>query len=344
MRVPAGGRSVKEVGEFPLIEMLEGVVGGGKPARLELGIGDDAAVWSPPAGRKLVITTDMLVENVHFRLDWIEDFRDLGYKALAVNLSDIAAMGASPRLAFVDLGLQGSERDREVADLYRGMNALGRKFGAVVAGGDISSSPTGMIISVTVIGLAPPGGRPVLKRCAARPGDVLAVTGRLGLAAAGLRVLQRQLLTLDGRPAMVEAFHKPQPRVREGRLLVRCGVRAAMDLSDGLLGDLPKLCKLSGVSAVLDLPRLPIPNSMKWGFPDWFDLALRGGEDYELLFSAPPHVYQRVERSFRRAGLPRPFRIGEIVEAGAEGPQVRIRQASGRLEPVDPGAFTHFGS
>ena len=342
MRVPSGGRPVKEVGEFPLIDMIDGVVSATLPRRLRMGIGDDAAVWRPRPGRDLVFTTDILVQNVHFRLDWM-DWQAVGHKALAVNLSDVAAMGAQPRLALVSLALTGSERDREVTDLFRGMNALGRRHGVVVAGGDLSASPNGVVVSVTVIGETSSGRRAVMTRDGARPGDIIGVTGPLGMAAAGLRVFQQQLLTLDGNPAMREAYSRPKPRVREGRLLARAGVRAAMDLSDGLLGDLPKMCQASGVSAVIDIVRVPIPNAIKWNFDDWFDLALRGGEDYELLFAAPPAVFARVCRAFRLAGLHGPWRIGEIVKAGAKGPEVKIREASGKVEEVESGAYTHWG-
>lgn len=343
MRVPSGGKSVKDVGEFPLISMINGVVSTPAAARVRIGIGDDAAVWKPRPGRESLVTTDILVENVHFRREWIEDYRDLGHKALAVNLSDVAAMGGTPRIAVVALGLRGTESERDVADLYRGMNALACEFGVAIVGGDTSASPSAMVINVTVIGETPPARKPLLLRSAARSGDVLAVTGRLGMAAAGLRVLQQRLLTLDGKPAMVDAYRRPQARVREGRLLVRCGVRAAMDLSDGLLGDLPKMCEQSDVSAIIDLPRVPIPHSIRWGFPDWYDIALRGGEDYELLFAAPPETVERVQRVFRRLGLAAPFVIGQITKPDADGPSVKIRDASGRVHPVEPGAFTHFG-
>ncbi|GBD15144.1 Thiamine-monophosphate kinase [bacterium HR26] len=341
MRVASSGRLVREVGEFALIDQITRLVGSVASSRLRIGIGDDAAAWRPRPGHDVVITTDVLIERVHFRLDWT-DWGSLGHKALAVNLSDLAAMGARPRLAFVDLGLRGSERDQEVLDLYRSARKLGQRFGLVIAGGDTTRAPNGVVIAVTVVGDVPKDGRPLLTRSAARPGDLIGVTGPLGLAAAGLRVLERGLKTLDGSPAMQEAYHRPQPRVREGLLLRRCGVRAAMDLSDGLLGDLPKICERSGVSAIVDLFRLPIPNAIKWGFSDWRDLALRGGDDYELLFTAPPHVFERVCRAFRRAGLRPPFRIGQIVEAGTEGPQVKLRNVLGKLEVVEPGGYTHF--
>ncbi|MCS7051141.1 MAG: thiamine-phosphate kinase, partial [Thermomicrobium sp.] len=262
-----GGRSLREVGEESLIEQIARFVGDRQP-RVRIGIGDDAAVWSPRPGHELVLTTDTLIERVHFRLEWT-DWAALGHKALAVNLSDIAAMGAVPRLAVIDLALRGIERDREVIEFYRGVRELACRFGVAIVGGDTTRSPLGVAISVTVIGEIPRDGRPALRRDAARPGDLIGVTGPLGLAAAGLRILERGLKTLDGNPVMQDRYHRPQPRVREGVLLRRCGVRAAMDISDGLLGDLQKLCRMSGLSAVVDLFRVPVPNAVKWAFPDW---------------------------------------------------------------------------
>jgi thiamine-monophosphate kinase len=283
----------------------------------------------------------MLVENVHFRLDWT-DWRNLGHKALAVNLSDIAAMGAVPHIALVSLGLRGSERDREIIELYQGMQGLAHECGVSIAGGDISASAV-LTIAITVIGESPGGGRPVMTRSAARPGDVLAVTGPIGLAAAGLRVVEQGLNVLDGSPAMREAFTRPQPQIAQGRIMACAGVRAAMDLSDGLLGDLPKLCRMSDVSAVVDLPLLPVPASVRWAFTDWTDLALRGGEDYELLLACPPVVFERVCRHFRRFRLREPVRIGEITEPGEHGPIVRLRDAAGQQRDIEPGGFSHFG-
>jgi thiamine-monophosphate kinase len=342
MRVPTAGRRVRDIGEFRLIDIVTAVVAGSQPGRLSIGIGDDAAVWRPSRGRHIVLSTDTMIEDEHFRLGW-GDWKSLGHKALAVNLSDMAAMGARPRLALVSLGLTGGERDREVADLYRGMVALGDEHGTAVVGGDTSVSETAVMISVTVIGEAVGGSDTVMRRSAARVGDLIAVTGPLGLAAAGLEVLEQDLKTLDGGPAMEEKFLRPIPRVKEGRILARLGVRSAIDLSDGLLGDLPKICEQSGVSAEIDELKLPVPLSVRWAFEDWFDLALRGGEDYELLFTAPPSMFRRINRNFRRAGLREPYIIGKIIPASDEEPSVRLRTMTGQAEEIEAGAFSHWG-
>ncbi len=342
MRISSGGRPVEEIDEFDLIQTIQKSLLLHKTRRLSIGIGDDAAVWKSRPGRDVVLSTDMLVENVDFKMAWV-DFRDLGHKALAVNLSDIAAMGASPRLALVSLGLRGDERDREIVEFYQGMNGLARTFQTVIAGGDISDSPQGIVISITVLGDGPPSGIPLLVRSAAKVGDIIAVTGSIGMAAAGLRVYQHDLRDVDGSPAMRARFDRPTPRIKEGRLLSRCGVRAAIDLSDGLFGDLPKICEASNVTALVDGSKLPIPSAIRWAFTDWFDLATRGGEDFELLFTANTAAFHRVCRAFRQAGLEQPIRIGEIQEAGANGPELKLRNQDGRVETVEPGAFVHFG-
>jgi thiamine-monophosphate kinase len=341
MRVPTGGRRVRDIGEFRLIDIVTAVVAGSQPGRLSLGIGDDAAVWRPNPGRHLVLSSDSMIQDEHFRLEW-GDWKSLGHKALAVNLSDLAAMGARPKLALVSIGLTGAERDREVADLYRGMVTLGSEFGTSVVGGDTSVSESAVIISVTVVGEAAGGPESVMRRSAAKVGDLVAVTGPLGLAAAGLEVLEQELRTLDGGPAMEDAFLRPKPRVREGRILARSGVRCAIDLSDGLLGDLPKICQQSEVSAEIDELSLPIPLSVRWAFEDWFDLALRGGEDYELLFTASPATFARINKFFRRARLRLPRVIGRIIPAGESDPRVRLRNASGQLQDIEAGAFAHW--
>lgn len=340
MSVATGGTPVDELGEFKLIEQLSRVVPAVGGSAVAVGIGDDAAVWRPRPGRVQVASTDVIVQGYDFRQRWFS-YREIGHKALAVNLSDFGAMGATPRLALVTIGLRGSERDQDIVQLYDGMSELARRYKIEIAGGDVTRA-NAIFINITVIGDAP-AGRPLLLRGGARVGDVLGVTGPLGLAAAGLRVFEQELNWLDGSPAMKRRFLTPEPRVVEGRMLARAGAHAAIDLSDGLLGDLPKLCAASQVSAIVDVVRLPVPSAVRWAFPDWLDLATRGGEDFELLFAAPPEAWSRIERAFRRVSLPLPVRVGEIVAAGEDGPQVTLRQPSGQLEPVEAGAFVHFG-
>ena len=361
-RAGAGAGTVADLGEFALIERLAGALAsvgaagaGTTPAAADadepsdavmLGIGDDAAVWTPTPGARAIVTTDSLIAGVHFRLDWT-GWRDLGHKALAVNLSDIAAMGGRPRLAVVSLGLTGAEPVAGLLDLYRGLGALAARHGVTVAGGDVVASPDRLGLHVTVIGesWADLGGR-VLTRAGARPGDLLAVSGPLGLAAAGLRLLLAGAGGAagagDDERAWLGAHLRPEPRVAYGRLLVEAGASAAMDLSDGLFGDLAKLCARSGVAARIELGALPVPDALRRRFPgDWLDLAARGGEDYELLFALPPAALDRLRESCARESLPPPAVIGVVLPA-AGGPPIVLRRPDGREEPVSGGAFDHF--
>jgi thiamine-monophosphate kinase len=344
----ADERSVRDVGEFGLIALLQDALPAAARARpgLELGIGDDAAVWSPAPFENVVVTTDSLVENVHFRRDWT-DWHSLGHKALAVNVSDIAAMGASPRLAVVTLGLRGDERVRDLQELYRGLGDVARRHGVTVAGGDIVRSPHDLILHVTVLGETR-GGRS-LSRAGAAVGDLIGVTGTLGAAAAGLRLLalekgdaRRRAATAD---QLIAAHLRPEPRVALGSTLLEQGATAAMDLSDGLLGDLPKLLAASGVSARLDATSIPVAAALKALFPEeWLDLALRGGEDYELLFTAPADVCDEIAPAARASGGEVTV-IGEIVprDPGAAASTIAVAERNGTVRLISPGAFDHFG-
>jgi thiamine-monophosphate kinase len=299
----------------------------------------------PTQGELVVLTTDSLVEAIHFRLDWT-GWEQLGHKALAVNISDLAAMGAVPRLAVVTLGLRGDERVAELQSLYRGIGALARRYGMTVAGGDIVRSPEGLALHVTALGESRAGK--VLSRSGARPGDLIGVTGTLGASAAGLRLLgladdhpRRRAMTAD---ALIEAHLRPEPRVALGAALLAGGATSGMDLSDGLIGDLPKILDASRVSALVDARRIPVAAAVRALFPeDWLDLALRGGEDYELLFTAPPRVWPALEQAVSETG-------GEITAIGAIMPRsgdesaILLTHLDGREQEVTPGAFDHFGS
>ncbi|HEY8446037.1 MAG TPA: thiamine-phosphate kinase [Thermomicrobiales bacterium] len=337
--------TLRDLGEFGLIDLLESTLPASVRASpdLLLGIGDDAAVWTPPPGERLIVTTDSLVEGVHFRLDWT-DWRSLGHKSLAVNLSDIAAMGGTPRLAVVSLGLRGDEPLSGLQDLYRGLGELAARHAVLIAGGDVVASPQSLTIHVTAIGATEQGR--YLARGAARIGDVIAVSGTLGAAAAGLRLLQeapesprRRATTAD---LLIAAHLRPEPRLALGRALLTAGVSCAMDLSDGLLGDLPKILAASGVAARLDAAAIPVAAAIRALFPEeWLELALRGGEDYELLFTAPPDVFSRVQAAAADLGNT-VTAIGEIVPAGAGEPLLRMRGLDGIEREVRAGAFDHF--
>lgn len=339
------GDTVGTVGEFGLIDRLlaalppETVAGPG----LRLGIGDDAAIWKPSPGHELVITTDSLVEHVHFRLDWT-DWTSLGHKSLAVNLSDLAAMGSTPRIAVVTLSLRGSEAVADLVSLYQGLGTLAKRYGVLLAGGDIVRSPTALVIHVTAIGELPEGT--ALTRAASKAGDLIAVSGTVGASAAGLRLLADGVSEADPRPAtaptLIAAHLRPEPRVHLGQLLRRLGVATAMDLSDGLLGDLPKILEACGVSAEIEVDRLPVPAAVRALFPDdWLELALRGGEDYELLICASPEVMAESMRQAASVGATLTV-IGRILDAAGGPTELVVRDGDGTAIELGSGAFDHF--
>jgi thiamine-monophosphate kinase len=344
--VAIGGqrKPISEVGEFGLIRGISNLIRAsrGRSSGVVLGPGDDAALFRPRPGHLSVLTSDMLVEGIHFRRDWSKA-ETVGTKALAVNVSDIAGMGGRPRVAVISLGLRTNETDRWVFELYRGALKVAEQHHFAIVGGDIVSSPEATTIAVSVYGEISPR-RPPLKRDTAQAGDVIGVTGPLGLAAAGVRVLSDDNLKLEGSPRMLDAHRRPEPKVVQGILLRWAGVRCAMDLSDGLLGDLPKLCDASGLHAELVEDCLPIPHAVRWGFSDWFDLALRGGEDYELLFTCPPENFALAEMLFKRYGCPPPIRIGEMMEAREGQSQIRLLRTDRKRVDLEGGAFDHFGA
>lgn len=336
--------TIEQLGEFGLIDRLARLVGapGVDPLRPaaagEIAIGDDAALWQPTPGYAEVLTTDALIEDVHFRLS-TTSWEDLGWKALAENVSDIAAMGARPTRAFITLALKRGTRVADLESLYRGMAALARQHDLEIAGGDTVSSPVTML-SVIVVGELRGDG---LRRAAGRAGDLLAVTGVLGASAGGLAVLESGGPALDDADALAlaEAHRRPRPRVAEGLALAEADVRCGMDLSDGLLGDAGKLAYASGLSATLELDRLPLPPALERRHgADARSLALAGGEDYELLVAAPPDVLDRAAARLRERGLASLTVVGRL-ETGEPG-QVRVLDAAGRPVPAPRGSWDHF--
>jgi thiamine-monophosphate kinase len=301
------GTTLRGAGEFGLIERLAATLGSGPsdgPARLAIGIGDDAAAWQQERAA-LVATTDMLVEGIHFDLALI-GWYDLGWKALAVNLSDIAAMGATPTYALVSLALRADAAVRDVEALYEGMRDLAAQSGCVVAGGDTVAARSDQVIGVAVLGGVPyEEGPTLLRRDAGRAGDTLAVTGLLGASAAGLYALQHPSSAPEEvRRVLAEAHCRPQPQLVAGQILRRAGVRCAMDVSDGLLADLGKLCAASRTGAEVRASALPMhPLAVKAYSERALAWAAGGGEDYQLLFAAAPAVMERALAALHDAGV-----------------------------------------
>ena len=246
-----------------------------------LGVGDDAAVLQVPTNRRLVTAVDTIVEGVHFPIG--TDPAAIGYRALAVNLSDMAAMGAEP--AWITLSLSLPKSDAQWLDGFaRGLFQLANRYNIALVGGDTVRGP--LSVTVNVMGLVEPDGW--LTRGGAKPGDAIFVTGIPGEAAAGLAVLQSQSAKSVDREALIAAFLWPEPRVQLGRAL-RMLASAAIDVSDGLLADLGHLCAQSGCGAQLDLDLLPVSAAMESEFAaeECERFALSGGDDYELIFTVP---------------------------------------------------------
>jgi thiamine-monophosphate kinase len=297
---------VSELGEFGLIDFLAKMAGGEKDERLLVGIGDDAAAWRGDESIQLA-TVDSFIQDVHFPSS-LAPWKDLGWKALAANLSDIVAMGGTPRYALVSLALPDNTEVDDVTALYSGMLELGREYGVVIIGGDISHAPI-VVITITILGSSQK--EQILTRSAARPGELVAVTGELGAAAAGLEMLKQKLKFDPQATAFLRnAFLHPNPRIAEGQLLADQGVKTAIDISDGLIADLGQICKASQVGARIEVERVPIEPMVKARFGEKSaELALSGGEDYELLFAAGAEVIDKVKRA-----APCPITtIGEIV-------------------------------
>ena len=321
---------VSQLGEFGLIELFDRIVG--TPcAEVAIGIGDDAAVWHSDASLH-VATTDALIENVHFKLS-TTSWHDLGWKALAVNISDVGAMGGRPRYALVSLGVPGDTEVEDLSQLYEGMAELARAFQVSIVGGDVVAAPL-VMLSVCVVGTT----SAVMTRSAARPGEQVAVTGLLGASAAGLHMLDNGL-TLDEATAVSlrDAHTRPYPRAAEGQVLAANGVKAAIDISDGLVGDLQKLCKASGVGARLYADQVPVHPSVRTAFAsEALGLALSGGEDYELLFTGSMEVVAKV-----KGLMPCPVTvIGETTSA--EPGKVRLLDQSGHEIAAASRGWEHF--
>ena len=335
--------NVSELGESGLISRISEIANNRRNEsapvckNLILGIGDDAAAWYGDNSIQLA-TVDALRQGVHFDLE-TTGWHDLGWKSLAVNLSDIAAMGGLPRYALVSLALPADTDAEGVFALYRGMTELARKFDVAIVGGDIDRCPL-VEVSVTVFGSTRNREQPLLTRAGAKAGDKIAVTGHVGAAAGGMKMLSNHLM-FDRQIAdsLRTAFLRPLPRVTEGQILVDCGVRAAIDISDGLLADLNHICQASHVSARIEAERVPLSPDIKASFGNQaLEMALSGGEDYELLFTASPETIQRVKAA---ASCPISI-IGDVVADG--NGEVRVLDIDGRVVHTARTGWEHFTS
>lgn len=341
---------VSDLGEFGLIAQMRTALGQSRDEAVVAGIADDAAVYrvagEAGAGRVHVITTDALVEGVHFNRAFMP-MEHLGVKALAVNVSDVVAMNARPRYATVALGLPRNVYAEQVQQLYRGLQRAAAHYGVTVVGGDTVSAGQ-LTLSVTVVGEA--DEEAVVYREGARPGDVLCVTGDLGASYAGLKVLadQHHRLEREGdafRPEVdtfsyvIQRHLAPQARLEALDHWAAAGVqpRALIDVSDGLASEVHHLCEAGDVGARLFGAALPIEVQTRQvadRFEEDVDVyALFGGEDYELLFALPPDEVDRLGDDFDFSV------VGEVTEA-SEG--VHVNTPEGQAVRLRPGGFDHF--
>lgn len=323
--------------EFRLIDRIRERTAQGRED-VRLGIGDDAALVAPPPGQEIAIAIDTMVEGVHFPVGTAP--ADIGWKSLAVNLSDLAAMGASPAWALLALTLpsQAGEQVRQfIDDFAEGFAQLARPHRLALIGGDTTRGA--LTVSVAVHGFVPPGK--ALTRSGARAGDVVLVTGTLGDAAAGLQLLQHgaRVDTGDGRAAyLIERLHRPTPRLSAG-LALRDRASACIDVSDGLLADLGHICEASGLGAEIEVALLPRSSMLLGAFDDVAarDFALAGGDDYELCFTVPPSLVADVQSDLARLGSGA-TRIGRMVD----GDGVRVRDAHGQWLEATRHGWDHF--
>jgi len=331
---------MKDMGEFEFIRSIQDtcLFSSSKPIK---GIGDDCAVIGPYEGKVLLITTDLLLEDVHFVLKKIRP-EHLGEKAVCVNLSDIAAMGGHALHVFVSLAAPKQMRAETIFSIYDGIKSSCRKYGLNILGGDTSASPDKLMINLTVVGEA--NEKELLYRSGARPGDEIYVTGSLGNSVAGLMLIMEKASAPEPLASvLIDAHNRPIPFLEAGREVARSGLASAMiDLSDGLASDLQHICESSGVGARLIQNALPISNEVKTLAKinrfDPFDLALSGGEDYKLLITVPKEHIDLFQRLFEESDLCPIFHVGEITESRT----LEIIMPNGKKRRLKVTGYDHF--
>jgi thiamine-monophosphate kinase len=317
-----------DVSEEELLAAIRRVLAGAGP-EIRVGPGDDAAVIGVSAGAELLVTTDVLVEGVHFDRA-LSAARDLGYKAIVASVSDVAAMAGSPRAAVCALALRDEVSASWAVELLGGMRDACSEHALWLVGGDLSRGPA-VTIAVTVTGEVAPGA--AVLRSGASPGDVLVVTGALGASAAGLRVARGGSVASALDRELLRAHFRPTARVGEARVLARHGATAMIDLSDGLALDLSRVCRASRVGARVRLVDVPVADGATPGE------ALGGGEDYELLAALPRGAVDGARAELRDAFGVSLAAIGDIID----GEGLVAVEADGAERPLEPEGWDHFG-
>jgi thiamine-monophosphate kinase len=330
-------RTRKRLGEF---ELIRKIVSRWKPLHdeVEVGPGDDASAFALPTSSLLILqTTDMLVEEVDFHKGWGTPWQ-LGWKALAVNLSDIAAMGGIPRHTHLSLALPTSWSQEEILSLTEGFRELAEKFKIDLLGGDLSTSPGPLVINVSVTGIVPRAL--VLRRLGAEPGEIIWVSGTLGDAAGGLKMFQSHEKRMP--LALKRAFLVPAPQVKLG---VNCSysdaISTVIDVSDGLAGDLGHILEASKVGAIIEESKFPVSEVLrrtcdKFGW-NLLDLVLHGGEDYQLLGCVPQSEWDSFSTGIEANTGIKVTAIGQIIA----DPGLWLRRENGRTQRLKPKAYEH---
>ncbi len=333
---------VGEIGEFGLIGRISGMLA--EPAAgVVRGIGDDVAVLDASGPEYLLATCDIQVEGVHFTREAITPYQ-LGRKAAAINVSDIAAMGGDPRWALVSLAIPGSTEVGYVEELYRGMREQAALAGASIVGGNLSRMKSLIVVDFTLLGLVAP--ERLTLRSTARAGDAILLTGSPGESRAGLELIRRQDLAVSGssRQKLLERHLSPQPRLVEGQLLARSGrVSSMIDVSDGVISDLCHICESSGKGAEIEAASLPVSPAIceaaHAAGADSLQWVLSGGEDYELMFTSSPEAVPGLRKMLLDETGTSCAQIGRIT---AEIGEVWVRLADGkRIAPSEKG-WDHF--
>jgi thiamine-monophosphate kinase len=329
--------------EVELVRAIRKVLSGDAPG-LIVPVGDDAAVVEPGDHHGL-LTADMLVEGIHFE-EGTTSAHDLGHKAVTVNVSDVAAMGGSPRYGLACLAVSSRVEASWIMELYGGMREGADDYGMALVGGDTSRGDR-TVISVSVYGEVARGR--AVTRSGARPGDRVVVTGALGASAGGLRVARttgerrRDLLSTEWGRALLAVHERPVARLGEGQALAGAGATAMIDLSDGLALDLWRVCEESGVGARIRLADLPVADGLdelsRIEPVDPLDLALHGGEDYELLAAIPGRAVDGARQRLSEGFGTLLTQIGEVTE----GPGLIAVDVDGAEAPLQPKGWDHFG-
>jgi len=331
---------IKDIGEFEFIDRIRNgcLI---RPDGVVQAIGDDAAAFEMPADKLTLVTTDLLVERVHFLRDATTGF-NLGYKALAVNLSDIAAMGGKAREAFISIAVPGDCDLMFLEDFYRGMRRLAKQHDVNLLGGDTTRSKIDLVINIGVVGSV--SVQRMLVRSAAEPGDRIFTTGYLGNSRAGLHLILNGInAETQSYQALMEAHLRPYPYLEEGQFLAaHPGVHAAIDVSDGTLSDLGHILGASRVGGRLWSTQIPVSSPLEqfaadFGF-DAVGYALTGGEDYTLVVTIAADQVQAIQQMYAKRFDKHLFEIGEITDSTG----LELVDAAGGIKAAEPEGWNHF--